>query len=89
MKPTSEAHVAQQSPAVAEVAAGDGQTPFVIQDMLAGRWARRWATATAAPTATPTATSDASHGGQEIDAHPAAFPAEPPCAGRAPPPPTG
>ncbi|MEU1916627.1 DUF6207 family protein [Streptomyces massasporeus] len=78
MKPTSEAHVAQQSPAVAEVAAGDGQTPFVIQDMLAGRWA----------TATAIATSHASYGGQgSMTTPPRSL--RSPRLGCAPPPPTG
>jgi hypothetical protein len=43
MKPISEAHVAQRGLAAVDVAACDDQTAFVIQELLA----RRWATASA------------------------------------------
>jgi hypothetical protein len=39
MKPINEAHVAQPGLAVVAVAACDDQTAFVIQELLAGRWA--------------------------------------------------
>lgn len=39
MKPISEAHVAQPGLAVVDVAACDDQTAFVVQELLAGRWA--------------------------------------------------
>ncbi|MFE5759838.1 DUF6207 family protein [Streptomyces massasporeus] len=39
MKPISEPLVAQPGLAVVEIAACDDQTAFLIQELLAGRWA--------------------------------------------------
>ncbi|MFG2807052.1 DUF6207 family protein [Streptomyces massasporeus] len=39
MNPISEPHVAQPGLAVVDVAACDDQTAFLIQELLAGRWA--------------------------------------------------
>ena len=39
MKSISEAHVAQPGLAVVDIAACDDETAFLVQELLAGRWA--------------------------------------------------